>query len=273
MPVQVKDLKNCFLVAFKVSVHGGISYKHSNEDIRLVQKREESEWLTNKVVNDKEEYNDAQSLRGIIKRSLDRLGRTGELGTIVPVESEEELDKLIAQNRERVQEFNAKAGFSNMRFSALKFHISGENEVALTDMLEDLRDTLEELRTVVQKADYTGIRGVVAKLQGFDAVLPPTAADYLQRAVADARVQAREAKKLLERRGEDLGDVQAKMSTSTVDFARFAVMDPQDRLEVDNELVQKMMAAQAATRTAGLELGEDTNILPFAQTETRSLML
>lgn len=254
MPVQVKDLKNCFLVAFKVSVHGGISYSHSKEKLEVIGRREESSWQTDKILNDREEYNKAQSLRGIIKRSLARLGRDGDLGAIVPVENEKDLDALIEENRQKIRQFNEEARFSTMRFTALKFYIQGENEAALEDMLRDLRDLLDELKASVEGADYKGIRDVVTRLKGFEAVLPENAADYLQRAVADARKQANTARKALEDAGQQLQDVQRKMSTSTVDFARFAVMEPGDEIDTDNPLVQKLVEAQAGMRGAGIVL-------------------
>lgn len=273
MPTKVKDLKNCFLVAFKVSVHGGIRYAHSDSKTEVKERREESEWRTHKVLNDRDEYKKAQNMRNNIKRSVHRLGRANELGTIVPVENEDKLEELIAKNREMVREFNATAGYSNIQFTALKFYISGENEAALEDMLSELRDTLGDLKRAVAAADFKSIRAVVDKLKGYDMVLPETAADYLQRAIADARKQAAEARKSLEERGAELSEVQQTMETSTVDFARFAVMEPGDKLnDVDNELLKKMMEAQAESRFAGVVLmeeddetdNEETTENPFA---------
>jgi len=258
MPTKVKDLKNCYLAAFKVSVHGGIRYSHSDSKTEVQERREESEWRTHKVLNDRDEYKKAQNLRNNIKRSVHRLGKANELGTIVPVENEEKLEELIAKNRAKVKEFNETARFSNIQFTALKFYISGENEAALEDMLSELRGTLIDLKRAVASADFKSIRSVVDKLKGYDMVLPETAADYLQRAIADARKQATEARKSLEERGAELADVQKTMETSTVDFARFAVMEPGDKLDdVDNELVQKMVEAQAENRFANVVLMDE----------------
>jgi len=275
MPTRKEDLKKCFLVAFKASVHGGLSYQHSDGKVKSEGRREESEWKTNKTVNDKEERNNGVAMASRIKRSLDRLGRPNELGTIVPKDNEDKLDELIEKCRNDVSEFNAKSAYTNLRFTALKFLISGENEAALDDMLEDLRSTLDELKRAVASADFQGIRAVVGKLKGFDVVLPESTSDYLQRAVADARKQASVVRKALEDRGRDLEDVQKEMDTSTVDFARFAIMEPGTELrDVDSPLVQKLMEAQSEGRGAGIILGsnsdDEENVVPFPGSDNYS---
>jgi hypothetical protein len=258
MPTKVKDLKNCYLAAFRVSVHGGIRYSHSEEQRKIEERREESQWKTHKVLDDRDEYKRAQNMRNNMKRSVHRLGKANELGTIVPQENEGQLDDLIQKNKDMVRAFNETARHSNIQFTALKFYISGENEVALEDMLNELRMTLGDLKRAVESADFKSIRSVVEKLKGYDMVLPDTAADYLQRAIADARKQAVQARKALEDRGQELADVQQTMETATVDFARFAVMEPGTELrDVDNELVQKMIEAQAESRFANVVLLED----------------
>jgi len=253
MPTKIEDLKNCFLVVFKCGVHGGLSYRHSDGKTERQGKREDSEWKTQKTVNDKEERNKGVSLAGRVKRAVERLGRANELGTIVPVDREAELEEMIEKCKRDVREFNATSTYTNLRFRALKFAISGENEVALGDMLSELRELLDALRDAVKAADVKGIRDVAKQLKGFDAVLPEDAADYLQRAVADAKKQAGLARKSLEERGMQLEDVQREMNASTVDFARFAVMQPGEELEdVESPLVQKLMEAQSEERAAGI---------------------
>jgi hypothetical protein len=277
MPTRTEDLKNCFLVAFKASVHGGLSYKHSDSKVETDGRREDSEWKTNKTIDDKEERNNSVALAGRIKRAVDRLGRPNELGTIVPAENEGKLDEVIEKCREDVRAFNAVSAFTNLRFTALKFYISGENEAALDDMLQDLRDTLGDLKDAIKSADFKNIRAVVAKLKGFDAVLPESAADYLQRAMADARKQATVARKALEERGKDLEEVQREMDSSTVDFARFAVMEPGDELrDVSNPLVQKLMEAQSEQRGANIMLGSedgDDGVFPFPEGNFRQVQM
>jgi len=258
MPTKREDLKNCFLVAFKAGVHGGLSYRHSDGKVFVKGSAEESSWKTDKLINDKDERNKAVCMASQIKRSVNKLGRENELGTIVPVENEEALDDLIEKCKQDVADFNATGVYTHLRFTALKFFISGENEVALEDMLGDLRETLDELRSAVKSADFQSIRSVVTKLKGFDMVLPKSAAEHLQRAIADARKQATDVRKSLEERGKDLEDVQREMNTTCVDFARFAVMDPSEALEsddFDNPLIKQMAEAHSESRGAGVMLG------------------
>jgi len=260
MPLNFKDLKACWLVWYPTSVHGGCSYKREDLNTELSDKREESTWTTEKVIDDVEEYRKANNLRGKIKRHLRKLGAPVVPGTImtVPFDREKELEDKKSDLRREVDAFNAESTYSTVRFQCHKHRLGGEGEDILKDMLRDLRETLGELKAAEQAADFKGITQVVQRLAGFDAVLPPSAADYLQRAIADARAQAKSIKASLEEKKEDLGAVQKRISTSAVDFARFAVMEPGSVLpDVDNDLVQRMMEAQSEERMAGVLFDED----------------
>lgn len=256
MPLTTNELKACFLVGYKVSVHGGIHYNHHDEERWEEGSAEMATWLTEKEIKDASEYKRAQALRNKAKRYLRKLGVPSELGVMVPVEDEDEINKVYRQLQVEVDLFNIEAQHSEIRFRVLKFKIEGENELALQDMLQDMRRNLVDLKQAVKRADVKNIREVIQRMKGMEMVLPESAADYVQRAVADAKAQAIEMRKALEERNEDLADVQKRISTDSVDFARFALMEPgSDLLDVDNEFLQGMVERDALKRGAGVILG------------------
>jgi len=263
MPLTTQDLKACFLVGYKVSVHGGIHYSHRDEEKWEEGSAEHARWQTEKEIKDADEYKKAQALRNKAKRYLRKLGVPSELGVMVPVEDEDEITKVYRKLQVEVDKFNINAQHSEIRFRVLKFKIEGENELVLQDMLQDMRRNLVDLKRVVKKADVKGIRDVVARMKGMEMVLPDSAAEYVERAVADARAQAIEMRKALEERNEDLADVQRRISTDSVDFARFALMEPgSDLVDVDNEFVQGMVERDAMQRGAGILLGDEDDDAP-----------
>lgn len=259
MPLDFTELKGCWLVWYPVSVHGGCTYSRTDPEVETIEKREESIWLTDKIVQDIAEHKGANALRNLVKRRIRKLGAPAAPGIVlVPLEDEEQLDAIRAEMTQKVKDFNADSNFTDVKFRCYKYRIEGENEEVLKEMLNELRETLMELRRAEQAADFKGIRNVIQRLAGFETVLPEDAGDYLQRAVADAKAQAKEIEKSLKEKGVTLKQVKARISTSSVDFARFAVMEPGGTLpEVDNDLVKRMIAAQAAEHAAGIEMSSD----------------
>ncbi len=258
MPLTTNELKACFLVGYKVSVHGGIHYSHRDEQRWEDGSSELAKWQTEKEIKDAAEYKRAQALRNKAKRYMRKLGVPSELGVMVPVEDAADIERVYLQLQVEVDRFNAEAQYSEIHFRVLKFKIEGENELALQDMLQDMRRNLVELKQAVKKANVKGIRDVIWRMKGMEMVLPESAADYVERAVADAKAQAIEMRKALEERNEDLDAVQKRTSTDSLDYARFAPLEPgSDLLDVDNEFLQGMVERDALKRGAGVPLGDD----------------
>jgi hypothetical protein len=263
MPMTEKDLKGCWLVWYPVSVSGGCTYTQTDRietrEKRDTKVKEEAEWKAKKVVDDVKEYKAANALRNRAKRWIRSLGAPAAPGIVlVPLERGVDLDERREEMTERVTQFNADSVYSKVSFRCYKYPIAGENEQLLADMLGQLRVTLEELRQAEKAADVKGMKSVLDRLAGFDTVLPEGAADYLQRAIADAKAQVKSVEKSLKDKSKTLEQVRTEMNTTQVDFARFAVMQPGDTLdEVDNNLVAKLMAAQANERAAAIDMGDE----------------
>jgi len=274
MGITAKDLKPCFLVNYRCSVHGGVKYQRGAGDIEVEGQREKSTWETVKVLDDREEYKTATNIRSKIKREVENLGVSSILGVILDKERLDDLEALVKEKQDEVTEFNTSAQFSALRFAVVRFEIKGDNEVALESMLSDMRDTLGELREAVASADYKGIREVVQRMKGYITVLPDNAAASVAKAIEDARVQARQIRRALVKKGEQLEEVQNQVSTLTIDAARFAMMDMEDAPEVEDTMdsdSDDLAAAMAGVRAAAVfydadeeeEPTEDEDADPF----------
>ncbi len=261
--LKAKDLNPCYLVNFRCSVHGGIQYRRGQEDVEQEGQREKATWETVRVLSDKDEYKKATSLRGKCKREIEKLGVDSVLGVIMDKARIADLESTVTAYQEEIDAFNAAANFSTMRFAVVRFEVKGDNEVALESMLSDMRDTLDALREAVANADYKEIRKVIQMMKGYATVLPGDAAKQVTNAIDDARVQARQIRRALEKRGEQLEEVQNQVSTASVDMARFALLDTEstdsaeDNGEADGD---DLGAAMAGVRAAAVfyDADEDT---------------
>ncbi len=150
----------------------------------------------------------------------------------------EQLDGKISDFDEEItkeiEEFNSYSEYVEMRLRMPIFHFTGDNEAAISVVLDDLNETLGIMKEAVETADFKGIKRAVKRLKNFDSVLPEDAAQKVVEAVASAKIQAKELKRRLVKEGETLEKVQADIDTSPIDIARLMLLDDDtDGISVD----------------------------------------
>jgi hypothetical protein len=248
--MRLSELKECYLVAAKNSVRGGIRYTHANERTETEGSKETAQWETTRRLDDKAEYAKAQSIRNRYNRAVRGLGVDSPIGIIVPMDREDLIEDFDRQWSETVADFNATARFSQVSMDLEKFEIKGENMRAMENMVNSMQNTLGDLRAALESADYDEIREVVKRMRGYISVLPDNQAASIQTAIDDARVQAREIRKALVRKGEEIEDVKRTVSVATVDLARFALLGEEnsDDAPQDAPTASDVMAAAAGVQ-------------------------
>jgi|GEM_PF-4293008 len=257
--LSAKNIKPCFFIIPKCSVHGGMKYERSPEEVEQVEGEEHATWETKRVINNKDEYRNAQNLRGRFLREANSLGVSDDVGVIVEMEREDDIADLHAEWKQTFTEFNSGAKHSKIRFRISKFRITSDNEQILQDMLLDMRETMDELREMIVAADYKGIRQVVSRMKGWVTVLPDQVAAGVQATIEDARKQANEIRRALKKRGEALEDVQEEVSTATVDLTRFAMMGDSDESEDTGPDSAEVFAAAAGAQAAAAFFGSESS--------------
>jgi len=257
--LSTRNLKPCFFVMPKCSVQGGMHYQRSPEETEEIGTEEHATWETKRVINDKDEYRKAQNLRSQFLRDVRKLGVADDAGVIVDMDREDDITKLYEEWRETFNEFNSAAQFSRIRFRISRFRILSDNEQILKDMLRDMRETMDDLREMIVAADYQGIRSVVSRMKGWVTVLPDEAAANVQSTIEDARTQARSIKRALEKRGEQLEDVQKDVDTSVVDMARFVMMGDASEDDYDGPDSADVYAAAAGSQAAAAFFSQDSD--------------
>ena len=251
-------IEPCYLLVVRCSPRGGLRYERSAVEVAYTPEGEEvSEWDTTRTVADADERREASRLAGDIKRRLERLGRHTEFGVLIRLDRRDEVRETLDQARFEAEEFNKRSTHTWVGLRVVQAQVRGENEDVLRGLVDDLRGNLRRLGDAVSSADVKSIRDIARRLRGYDELLPNVQASALQTAIESARQQATEARRLLEEEGEKLASVQARMDSSPIDVARFALLDPptEDGTEEASSRLQEATGADAALRVAGIAWG------------------
>lgn len=255
-----KKFKPCMLVMFAAHLHRAHDYKVADRTAEVRDDGTEiSSWSTTKIVQDPENAKKAAALRANFINAVCRLGAQygSEKLVFVDFERRDDFDALQVEWRDKVAEFNATSPVVKVDFFCLPpLELTGTNEYMLGKLLDEMKDTMGEMKEALQAADYKKVRAVVARLKGFTSLVPDESAAAITNAIADARKQARMIKKELEKRGTAIEEVQAMVNTSTVDLAvSITLLD--DDPEAETESTAELMAALAEQQGAAIDFGDD----------------
>jgi len=253
-----KRFKPCRLVMFYAHGHRINDYKVTErESERQDDGTEVSRWRTTKTILDPENSRKALGLRAKFLSEVCKLGVQygSEKLVFVDFERSDDLDALKARWREAIREFNAQSPIVKLDLGILPpLDLTGSNEYLLESLLEELRDTMGQMKSALEQADYQGVRDVVKRLKGFVSLVPDKQASLIVDAIADAKKQARSMRAMLEVKGEEIAKVQETISTATVDIAVAACLGD-DYIVEDGPSAADLMEAQAQEFCAALQEG------------------
>lgn len=266
-PQQAKRLdfaarfKPCKLVMFYAHGHNINDYKVTDREFEKRDNGSElSRWKTEKVVEDPANATKAATLRAKFLRDICKLGAQygKEKLVFINFEREDDLDAFKVEWRKIVQEFNAQSPVVKVDLGVLPpLDLTGSNEYLLGNLLDEMKDTMGQMKAALEAADYTSVSNVVKRLKGFVALVPDKQATAIVAAIADAKKQARSMKAKLEKKGEEIAKVQEMVNTSTVDLAVAACFFD-DAVEIEGPSANEMMEAQAQEFCAAI--GQDLEL-------------
>ncbi len=188
-------------------------------------KEETTIWENKKIIADVDEFKESRQLRRLLKAKLLKLGFQTSIGIIVNQVNMDQVAEIKAEIDQEVKEFNEYSEFISMRLRMPIFHFTGDNEAAISVVLDDLNETLGVMKEAVNAADFKGIKRAVKKLRNFDTILPEDAAKRVVEAVASAKTQSKMLKRRLEKEGETLEKIQSEIDTSPIDIASLLLLD------------------------------------------------
>jgi hypothetical protein len=263
-PQQAKRLdfaarfKPCKLVMFYAHGHRVNDYKVTDREAEVLgDGTEVSRWKTEKTVQDPGNATKATTLRSKFIREVVKLGAQygKEKLVFVDFERADDLDGFRAEWRKIVQEFNAQSPVVKVDLGVLPpLDLTGSNEYLLGNLLDEMKDTMAEMKAALENADYASVSNVVKRLKGFVTLVPDKQATAIVSAIADAKKQARSMKAMLEKKGVEIAKVQEMVNTSTVDLAVAACFFDDD-IVIEGPSASDLMEAQAQEYSAAIGQG------------------
>lgn len=232
MPITVKDLKDCTIVNYTISRHGGQRYARENESTYVdpYTGEETQTWDTRKTTKDPEEFKKASSLQTKAKYALSKLGAHSPMGVIVRRDRREEAERVATEWEQKIQEFNATARWTDIEAWITIWDLEGRNVNQLEKVLDRMFNVLAELQGALDTFDPDNIRNVLQKMNGYSEILPEAAAEAFDRAVQNAKQKAKDLSKY---------DKRAKKLSDRID-AEVEGLDPEQVLAERERLVKQM---------------------------------
>ena len=236
MPITVKELRDCTIVNYKISRHGGQKYERENEEttIDLDTGEEVKTWDTKKATKDPKEFKRAGSIQSKAKYAMARLGAHSPMGVILRRDKREEAERLADYWEREVNEFNATSRNTEIDCWITIFDLEGRNVAQLEKVLDRMFLVLGDLQTALDTHDPENIRNVLKKMSGYAEILPDAAADAFNNAVKNAKKKADALSKF---------EGRAKKMSERID-AEVEGMDPEQVLVERQVLVKQMVEAK-----------------------------
>jgi len=252
-----RRFKPCKLVMFYAHGHRTNDYQITDREAEVHEDGTEvSRWRTTKTILDPDNSKKAATLRARFIKEVCTLGvQYGQEKLVfVDFEKSDDLDLLKARWKTQVAEFNAQSQIVKINFGTLPpLDLTGSNEYLLGNLLDEMKDTMGQMKAALEAADYKSVREVVSRLRGFVTLVPDREANLIADAIADARKQARMMSSMLEKKGKAIEEVQKMISTSTVDLAFAAYLVDDAPPTTGGPTVNDLMEAQAQEFCAAIQ--------------------
>jgi len=251
--VKLLQLPPSMLVVNEVSLRGKVQYDRLSGDEKITEaggrRNSEEVKTTRRLVENVDEYEQAQALASQLRATLRKFGRVLHSGVVlVPCESGAELDAAIVEVRQLAAEHNAKALDHFVYPSVIKEAITSDAEATARDVALSIRDVMGELKEALEACDVDRIRTVSGRLKTFTAITTGPDADALTAAVQAARKAASYIKTEAEKKGRQIDTVRQELALSAVEATRLRFLD--------YAVPEEMKAAVASDRFGGLDFSE-----------------
>lgn len=222
-PTQTIAVRPGILVSLSTRVQGGVAYIREDLGKDRTDSVERTEWRTERIIDDVEEFERAQKVRSKISSLVRSACAWTPFGLICPQVDVERLNEVMAEAYALMDEFNATAQHSKVRFTHIRGTIAANDAEAIAAVRSEISDLLAELHAATQTGDVGGIRDVANRVTQIDKLLEQesNASQKLAKAISAARKTAREIVKRVEKEGEEIAAVLAEADLKPIATARF----------------------------------------------------
>lgn len=250
--MMTRMLRPGMLVSLKTSVKGGVKYdretleqSHATEEGTLRAK-----WETTKEVENPEEFELAQKIRGKCRSLITGICAQSDFGLLCPSNRVKDLEAAIEQARGISEQFNLVATRSTVSFYIITGQVAVDDVEATRAIAAEVRGLMDAMEQGVKAADVEAIRAAANKARNLGSMLSDEAGQRVKEAVEQARAVASK----IARSGDEAAKVVAEIRLDAVEKARFAFLDfdemkAGDALAVEARGLDLMPAEAATTHT------------------------
>jgi primosomal protein N'' len=193
MPISTVDLPAGILVQFNAVQRGGCHIVHRNKVITYTENgRKQISYDGETVYDNKDEYDKGVRLAGKIKEMVDDFGVHMPFGNsvVVPMSRRAEVEALEIEAQRLVQEYNAGAAFTQLRFSSILCELTGTNAKNLEIMLDELQSGLGDLEEALRNLETGDVRKIFTSLRNYVDMIPEEAAQVLKDTLEKSKATA-----------------------------------------------------------------------------------
>jgi hypothetical protein len=231
--MERRIIKPSILVGLKSTISGGIKYNRTDLERSRVDDNgtERAKWETTRLIDNKEEYEEAVKVRGKAVSNIRRLCTPFELGLVCLVDRIEELEEAIVESKQMVREFNDKSTYSRINIFPSTWEARDNGEDAVRQLSAEVAKIIEEMQTGIDNFDVKNIRKAANKARSLAGVLEKEQEDILNEAISQARKAARMFVKRIEKEGERAEAVMAEVRRNELTKARVTFLDYSEEKE------------------------------------------
>lgn len=223
--VKLNVLKPGLLVSLKSSVRGGVSYVRKDLEAHTEEDSKVNRWETEKRVENAEEFEAANVARGKARTVISSICASSIFGLLCPNENESKLDEAIKEARAIAAAHNAQASHTQVEVFVIVGKIAQTDEEAARAIGNEVAELLEQMKSATLEGNVEKIREAANKARELGAILSDEAGKKVSAAIEEARKNAREIVKRVQKDGEKLAVVVKDLYVQRIDNARTAFLD------------------------------------------------
>ncbi len=231
-------LRPGLLVHINSHVEAGVTYTRtpvepSPEIVAAAEARNETatvtEWITTKIVPDREERDRAEKARTRACKEIYDLCARSRYAYICPLEREADLAVAEERARQIVDAHNASSmGLTRIDFYPSAWVLADKNEATIRKIGQEMIGLLSDMSRGIDEANPELIRQALTAANDMSSMLGEEQVKAVSDAVEQARKAARDITRRVGKKGEDVALVVKEVQRSAIEKARFAFLDLDD---------------------------------------------
>lgn len=193
MPTTTTTLRPGLLVSLSTSVRGNVRYVQNiiSPDQVTEEGSREATWETTRTIIDPAEHEAAIKARSKARTTIRSVCAISAFGMLCPEIDASKLETAIAEARQIVEEFNAKATVTRVSVYVLTGRIAPDDVEAVKAINSEVRELLDDMAEGIKNLDVERVREAATKAKSVGQMLSPDAQVRVRMAIDAARDTAK----------------------------------------------------------------------------------